>query len=268
MRKIEEIETPPFRTDVTFYQEMYESQAKLVENFVESKRQPPWPMDLNTRPSQQFMRDLIGFLEEELIEGYERIEELTRDYQRSDRDPKEVKDLVVMFNEEQADCLALFIEVLQYSNIDVISLEEYYKQYLTLAGFKGKITQDPLKMAFFHAQLNNGAFYRKGLKFRLMDSDSDITTGGCEVSNSQLEVSQRQLFQVTKYLRLATNLLKNKYWKETDTEVNMEKFHEYIMEAWLYYFLFLESNGFTRESVRGTFMRKNIINLERIANKY
>jgi hypothetical protein len=252
---------------VTFMSELYEMQSKLVTLYCDQGKQSPPPIDLTKKDNQKFIRDLIGFLEEEIFEGYEHLEELTRTH--PEIKPKQVMELIEKYNEEQSDAMHFFIEILMYVNIQVEDLRTYYETYFTQKDLKGMIDNDPLIMAFNHATTVDYMIgLRQRVSFRIAQTVDDLSTGGVLVGANSLTQSKEALFESFKYLRLATNHLKNKYWKDSETGINMELFFENIMEAWLHYVLYLHINGYTARSVRDTYIRKNLVNIDRIKNKY
>lgn len=267
MRKVREVEIPPRIPDKSIYSEIHDRQASLVKLYVDKGKQPDFPVDMNSKENQNFMREIIGFLEEEIIEAYEILERITHEHHVLK--PAQIKVLIEEYNEEQADAFHLFVEVLQYSNILDFDLGAYYVKYFTDTDQVHLINPDPLVMAFNHAStVDYLALLRTRSTFRVFEISDDLTTGGTKVGANSLDQSEKALFSVFKYMRKATNQLKNKYWKETETGVNIEKYHELIMESWLYYILYLKINGFTPESVRDTYIRKNEVNLDRIKHKY
>jgi hypothetical protein len=267
IRKIEEIKIPKRANGASQYKVMETLQKRLIDLYIEKKGQIPYPVDVNNTDSQKFIRELFGFINEEISESFEVLEYLTRNHPQMKAD--QTLEMVKEYNVEQADCMAFMIEILLYCNIEEADLYAYYTLLLNEARMPELICGDVLKMAFDYAKsIDHMAIMRNRAKFRISRSTEDYHMGAATVGHVSLVETERTLFQVMYYLGLASNKLKNKYWKEETQGVNTEEFHKLIMETWLHYILYLQMNGFTEESVYLTFYRKNQINIDRINNKY
>lgn len=268
MLRVKEVTVEPKQEGVDSLAELFKLQGDLVKMYVDKKGQRPFPMPLSDKDNQKFLKELVGFLEEEIFEAYEVLEEIQSQHTKDRLKPADAKKLIEDYNEEQADGLHFFIEVLQYANVSVESLQEYYGLYFEAKDQLQMLDiTDTLQTAFNHAMTVD---YLAGQRvhFKLIDTTDDLTTGGTRISGQMMAHSKNALFEVIKYLRLATNQLRSKYWKEGESEPNYELFFDYLIEAWLHYILYLKIAGFTPESVRATYIRKNQVNIDRINNNY
>lgn len=264
---------------------IFDNQAKLVDKYIEAGKQGPYPAGLITKEEQAFIRELFGYLEEEIFEAYELIENMgikLETTQPNQITKKEVEAHLITFNEEIADTLAFWVEIFIYTNITADTLKEYYEVMFEQMDLGALLDKDnTINMVFSFAKniialsnrVNPRIIQSQAHNLRYHHRDLDIprnfNVGGNFISTGIVKLSEHYIFHSIKHLKVARNCLKKKYWRENGEEPNYDKFHNNLIEAFLNYSVFLLANGYeTSEQLVDIFMYKNNINLNRIKDKW
>lgn len=262
---------------------MWAQQTTLVDKYVENQKQGPYPMTLEDKPNQAFLRELFGFLEEELFEAYEHLETmglalhtiLPRDLGKPD-----VANYLKEFNEEIADTMAFFIEIFMYIGYDEQTVHDYYTTMLEQMDMLDlDMGPDTLQTSINYSKMILGYKYHKNfdgfkvgavnLLFHNPVEVPEMLIAGNYISDTIVNISREYLFHSIKHIKRATNCLKMKYWRENGEGVNYEKFYAQLMEAWLNYMVVLYINGYlSSEQIAWNFEQKNTKNLKRIEEKW
>jgi len=263
---------------------------ELMQKYNEKGKLPNWPLNLEEKEGQVFIRDLMGFLEEEIFEAFEHLEQTELALRKTDLDTNGRIDHLLKFNEEIADTLHLWFEVMIYFNIDLYAIEDYYKtlvkQKVLMPIPEADNYEDILGLAlrygFMVVYANNnitnqtlqlGALNVINMSTQYAIDEQQIPwellMGGKFISAKVVRESRDYLFDAIKHLQKARNTLKIKYWRNQDDRPNYEALHSNIMEAWLYYVCFLCRNNFqTPEQILHVYLRKHFINIDRLKNEW
>lgn len=265
---------------------IFEAQSNLVELYIKAEKQKPFPISLEDKDSQAFIRELFGYLQEELFEAFEILETDTGIFMVNPiQDIKVIEDHLVKFNEEISDTLCFFVEIFQYTGITEDSLYEYYSIMLEQMDLMRLSQQhDTLGTAINYAEFILQVGHRIDKRIIEVGSHNIIKhnpkvlncsipskyfEAGHLISSNTVTLSQYYIFNTLKHINITRNCLKMKYWRENGDGVNYEKFNHNLMEAWLNYTVFLYLNGFNNsERLATIFMIKNGINIERVKTKW
>ncbi len=262
---------------------IWAQQLKLVDKYIEKGKQVPYPVSIEEKPGQAFLRELFGFLEEEIFEAYEHIETMV--ITLNNVHPASLKGDVLKhlenFNEEVADTMAFWVEIFIYIGYDESTVKDYYAVVLEqmdmlhldrgpdilqtaiaysemILGFSHQVNHTKLKIASYNLLIQNDIF----------NTDENKLPGNW-ISDTVVNMSKDYIFQSIKHLNIARNCLKMKFWRETEGNTNHETFYQNLMESWLNYQVFLYITGYTLSTQFSyNFELKNKKNLERIETKW
>lgn len=262
----------------------------LMKMYNDAGKLPKWPAEIETSEGQVFMRDLMGFLEEEIFEAYEMLEVTELILRKGELTSEDRFNYFVNFNEEIADTLHIFFEVMIYFGIGLAEFNDYYlqlvinrqllprpeaiayKDYLALAiryadtilTINDDMNQSKLMMGNFN-MLNDG------LKYKIEDEGLpwEIFEGGKYLSAKLIRKCQYYIFHSLKHLHSARHTLKIKYWRNQDLKPDYATLHNNLMEAWLYYMCFLALCNFnSSRQIENIYLRKHFINVDRIKKEW
>lgn len=239
--------------------ELWKKQTELMQEYHNSGKLPSWPMALNDRLNQKFLRELMGFLEEEVFEAaslYPAIVEAV-----SKNQPEELPKLLLDFNEEIADTHHFWIELFIYNGYTVRDISNFYLELDKVRFFGFKADEDPLEMAFKYSSHHiQTELTPNRMLIHSMDKTDPLRIAGSEVGPNLLELFEKSIYQCVKHLNLSRNYLKNKYWTNSDREVDVAGYNMSVMEAWLQWNLAITLTGATYSSVTQCYLLKNKIN--------
>ena len=114
-------------------EKIFQLHESLLEKYLLIEGLPHWPINVNKREAQIILKDMSARVIEELGEGYESttyvLEMLDKNgfnFNRWEReDYRQLLNHLQNSNEEQADAIAFFVNLLFYSNINVDDIKEY-----------------------------------------------------------------------------------------------------------------------------------------------
>ena len=268
--KVDQLVTPG---GITF--NLFTLQASFM-TYLSSKGKIPaeYPLDLSQKSQQKVMRENISCHVEEMMEMHE-VYEMMHGLSAENID-KDLPNLLQKFNVEQADSLHFWLELFIFMDIGPTDLKEYYLILNQNRGIPTNPSDDALAMSLTYAEyLQNEdkeirLDYFKRASYRILANrdikGNDLNHAGVLVGSDILKLSEKYLFKVSYYLYLAMGLLKGKYWREEEIGVNQETFEKYVMEAWIYYTLYLNLHGFKADQMFITYFRKNEVNKHRQLN--
>lgn len=246
---------------------VWEEQMNLMGLYKDKGRLPEWQgIDLADRKTQKFIRDLIGFLEEEIIEAEDAYSSLVDAQLNPSLYPS--NNTNHDFNEEVADCLHFWVELFIYSGISYDMLMEYYHD-LSRASSMNTISDDVLKMALQYANSYRAQHHPNrgtmGFNIGLPDKWEPFSVNGTLVGEEMLLNYDNYTFKAIKSLKLAMNQLKNKYWKaKTDYSVDTSTYQRLIIEGWLYWTVSLTFTNYQDHmGMVYTYLLKNKVNINK-----
>lgn len=277
------IPIPDYNPEEDVLSYIYGRQLSIVNRYIEMGKIPfNYPLNLESRDEQQFMRELLGYLIEELSEAYEiYCKMVTLQYQQQGDTVKTKEYLVDMlykYNEELADILHFSLEIMLYSNINPDDINVYYRTLLQELGldesyyFDGNTLSTILQYAR-HCNIQRRIYSDKQfrLSYCIIKKDElkdDFICGGRYLSPVLQTENAIQLWDITHQYSLARNMLKKKPWRSSGIEVDYAKFQEQIMEGFLNLMRYMDLVGMTEDSILTVYTRKNLLLINRLNSGY
>lgn len=277
-----------------FLEEIYKMQSGLLEGYIGIEGLPQYPIDINTKASQSLLKDFTSRIVEELSEGYESFQLVSECFEKNQakiiyedgNTPEyvEVLNHLQNANEENADAIHFFIELLIYANIQPEDIRSYIVKTYGRSGNDSDIlnlamsTGLSLLMSSEDLKVGNPMNKYNLLKlYREMDSDNPLLKG----FNDRLMVGGRMydrndyalqypyiLWKITHHLNIARNFLKNKPWKQSQVMTQELKYQAELVKAFIYfcgYLMWLDMNS---EDVFYIYFKKNHVNRFRQKSNY
>lgn len=291
-----------------FLEEIYEMQKGLLERYIGIEGLPQYPIDINTKASQTLLKDFTSRIVEELSEGYESFQLVSECFEKNQakiiREGGDTPEYVEILNhlqnanEENADAIHFFIELLIYANIQPEDIKSYiikeYKDYYERWGYYGKFfgnNEDSenilsLAMGVGHQLLADSGYIEKKYpgniknllkEYREMSPNNHLIDG----FNEKLMLGGRMynlddyslqypfmLWKITHHLNIARNFLKNKPWKQSQVMTQELKYQAELVKAFIYFCGYLQWIDMCSEDVFYIYFKKNYINRFRQKSNY
>lgn len=248
--KFGEVELPE-GTEFTLEIMFKAKETLLAEYFNQGKLKFDWTKsNIHERETQNWIRETMGCLQEEIFEAKTILDatlELAHGLSEQLR-----QDQHLLYREEQADILHFWIELFIFSGLDHSDILYYYDALFKERNFYKPQTPDgfALAMSYAHHQL-----------FPIRPASPLMALSSTLVVE---QYGNKYLLLSLKYLNVARNQLKNKYWKSSEVETNKEQYINLLMESFIYYTLYMAVMGFGHAEVVKDYLTKNLINQERI----
>ena len=241
---------------------MFELQKVLIDHYVGIEGLPEYPLDINTKASQILIKDFISRIIEELGEAWESFEILMAarmEYQPEGNGP--LIPHLQNFNEEVADALHFWLELLIFSGFGPESLVEKFSNDSDELGEL---------IGFHNLELKNEDPRPLPSIWVIRDRDlkDEFLRGGRQLGQARYEKMKQLLWDVTFHLQIARNTLKNKPWKQTGMMTDEALYKMKLIDASASLFKFMAFCGFTKESIYTIYFKKNLVNQFRIKSKY
>lgn len=272
-------------------EEIYSLQKNLMEGYIGKieKDLPMYPIDVNSRKGQAVLKDMSARVIEEIGEGYESTTyalQLLGKYGfnksiMTDEDHTMLLNHLQNSNEEQADAIAFFVELMLYCNILPEDVYRYVqnvllKKYQTNKRFYWNL-ESLMEVGLALLQERFGDL-TSGLYRVIEDEDfetkeeadhvfSYIPGYNC-ISLDFHDNEAKLAWEVTYHLSVARNFLKNKPWKQTGVMTDEKALQEEIVIAFIEYLGYLNYCGFTAQSVYVLRFKKHKVNEFRQKSNY
>ena len=248
--------------------EIFALQKVILESYIKIESMPRYPIDINTKESQKLLKDFSGRIVEELGEGYESYL-IMLDMFHNGVDESSMIPHLQNFNEELSDAIHFWLELMIYSGYEVSKMNQWLQGYTGTDLSKGDGLSNwfALGRTLVEADL-------KGLRFasRSVINDEDLDDmflmGGRKLSSKIRDVMKQYLWDITYWLQMARNTLKNKPWKQTQMMTDSNIYETSVRECTVALFKFLAFVELTPESFYTIYYKKNKVNQFRIASKY
>jgi NTP pyrophosphatase (non-canonical NTP hydrolase) len=246
---------------------MFKAQEALISKYVELGRMPKFPVQLSSREGQKVMKELGGYLIEELSEMHE---EYLKLYLCVDLNMQsEVSGTFDDFKEEMADCLHFVFEILIYAGISYEGLLNLINSYSPLeSSLNMETTEFDWSSLFNWANRYNANEVPPIEKTTLYKISTDKGFWPMGISPQTIEIQCQFLWNITHWSKKADMYLKNKPWKATQQPIDVLAYEQTLFQLFLMFIRTAQYFGFTAEMLFGYYMRKNEKNLERIKNNY
>ena len=276
-------------------EKIFQLHESLLEKYLPIEGLPHWPINVNKREAQVILKDMSARVIEELGEGYESttyvLEMLDKNgfnFNRWEReDYRQLLNHLQNSNEEQADAIAFFVNLLFYSNITV----EDVKDYLVAKGLnkmvdstipKEDMSTDFIMMVglgilqnrFEDSKENQHTWdiFNPGLfeQFDIKDYDkvASYTPAFHKISWGSHDIEAKMCWELSYHLSVARNYLKNKPWKQTGEMTDEQRYQEEVVMAFLELLGYFRYIGFTAESLLQLRYKKHLVCEFRIKSKY
>ena len=272
-------------------EEIYNLQKNLMEGYIGKieKDLPMYPIDVNSRKGQAVLKDMSARVIEEIGEGYESTTyalQLLGKYGfnkniMTEEDHTMLLNHLQNSNEEQADAIAFFVELMLYCNILPEDVYRYVqnvllKKYQTNKRFYWNL-ESLMEVGLALLQERFGDI-TSGLYRVIEDEDfetqeeadhvfSYIPGYNC-ISLDFHDNEAKLAWEVTYHLSVARNFLKNKPWKQTGVMTDEKALQEEIVIAFIEYLGYLKYCGFTAQSVYVLRFKKHKVNEFRQKSNY
>lgn len=250
---------------------MFEYQTNLINKYISLGKLPSLELDLSLKINQNFLRHTISNILEELGESYN---EQVRAFQifstkvyTSSETMAEIKIPLGRLQEEIADILHFFIELLIYSNIEADDINAYYKQILVPQGLGDLIFEEGLLTTF--ATVRNSIIVDDEHRVSVFESYKfpfQERIAGMNQGYNLMQQLGKVYWQVAySLLYKAQNNLKEKNWRGTkETKSNIQAYQEGLMEAWTWLFILFDLYRMDEILLYKAYEDKNIINQQRL----
>lgn len=253
-------------------EKMFKLQLAVIERLKPIQKLPDYPLDLNKRESQEFLKKMSYCVLEELAEAAEESEKIFEAVSTNNLELAKVhcRD----FNIEISDTLHFILEVLIYSGCDEYMLFTVIESLLMDRNMESLMIRDDLLGTLF----NIGAFLNRDLNppkqskfmvFKTQETIDQVNSAGLSrISKEVLGEQSKFLWEITKKLLLSMNQLKNKEWNQSERMVNVVKYFEHLVDTVIVINQYFSFVGLTPISLFNNFLHKDRIIHERINEKY
>ena len=133
-------EEPGIIPEHKYLEEIYQMQKNLLSGYIGIEGLPQYPVDINTKASQTLLKDFTARVIEELSEGYESFENVMDLFEANHSklvqthgdciEYTEILNHLQNANEENADAIHFFIELLIYANIQPEDIMAYMVKWV------------------------------------------------------------------------------------------------------------------------------------------
>ena len=276
-------------------EKIFQLHESLLEKYLPIEGLPHWPINVNKREAQVILKDMSARVIEELGEGYESttyvlemLDKIGFNFNRWEMEEyRQLLNHLQNSNEEQADAIAFFVNLLFYSNITV----EDVKGYLVAKGLnkmvdstipKEDMSTDFVMMVglgilqnrFEDSKENQHTWdiFNPGLfeQFDIKDYDkvASYTPAFHKISWGSHDIEAKMCWELSYHLSVARNYLKNKPWKQTGVMTDEQRYQEEVVIAFLELLGYFRYIGFTAESLLQLRYKKHLVCEFRIKSKY
>lgn len=274
-------------------EKIFQLHEGLLEKYLPIEGLPHWPINVNKRDAQAILKDMSARVIEELGEGYESttyvlqmLDKLGFNFNRWEReDYRQLLNHLQNSNEEQADAIAFFMNLLLYSNITVEDVKDYVKikfsklwenldsdigdtdaLMMVGLGILQNRFEDAKENLHTWGVFNPGLFDQFGIKnYYQVDS---YTPAFHKLSWEYHDVEAKMCWELSYHLSVARNYLKNKPWKQTGEMTDEQRYQEEIVIAFLELLGYFRFIGFDADSLLQLRYKKHLVCEFRIKSKY
>lgn len=267
---------------------LYQLHTGLLDKYLEIEHLPKYPININSREGQAVVKDMAARVIEEIGEGYESttyaLQMLDKNGYNFNTWSQEDYQLLLNHlqnsNEEQADALAFYLNLMLFSNISPEDIYSYCKEKFNLKannlsdcmniGYdllisrfsKTKILDDnPWTM--LSDRIMRDYFYRSDY-----ETVNVYTPAFHKISWYFHDIEAEMAWEISYHLSVARNYLKNKPWKQTMELTDSIRYQSEIVYAFILLLGYFKWVGFTVESLLQLRYCKHLVCLFRIKSKY
>ncbi len=296
-------EEPGIIPEHKYLEEIYKMQKNLLSGYIGIEGLPQYPVDINTKASQTLLKDFTARVIEELSEGYESFENVMALFEASHAklvqtqgdciEYTEILNNLQNANEENADAIHFFIELLIYANIQPKDIMTYMEKWVKdnnctppVVYSLNKNRDDILRTAMnlgvmwimdegdisviFHNNATDLTKWYENMDSEThLDYNTKLLVGGRYFNHVEYSVNfPYLLWKITHHLNIARNFLKNKPWKQSQVMTQELKYQSELVKAFIYFCGYLGWIGMGSNDVFYIYFKKNHINMFRQKSKY
>lgn len=267
-------------------EEIFSLQKNLIDGYIKIESLPQYPINIQSKSSQTLIKDFVGRVIEELSESYESLMEIDSIIQNtiyskgglnniSEEDSEKILSELQNASEEISDALHFFIELLIYTDISASDIYDYLKNHSSFG-----LSDNPLFEAMILGSRYLGNYnelsdnqlriYLNNLPiFQNKDIDWGLRQFGSTYSQELFNINLKCYFwDITHYLNLARNCLKNKPWKQSQMLTDSAKFRDYLIKSFILFLGTCYSMDLSSGNLYRNYFKKNRINLFRQKSHY
>jgi hypothetical protein len=246
---------------------IFKYQKNIMDEYVKRGMLPAYPVPINSRPGQEQIKKIMGWVIEEIGETSMQYNNTIDHYLNEPGKDGLIKMLDETFM-EVADALHFFVELMIFSGIEAEDVLTYYEALAKERNLDSFITSDGLTTSDNYAQHTNvfddpvrvARYYSVSINMEPMIKP--------KLSEDLHIAIQLVMWETVRSLTLTSNLLKKRDWSESERETSITSYQLKLMESWLYFMKFINLMGFDAKALYYYYERKNLIVQERLANKY
>ena len=250
--------------------EIYDMQKALLDQYVKIEKIVEYPVNIDAPSAQVLIKDFIARVTEELGEAYESYLALRAMDNSGNLTPEKALPLIYNFNEELADATHFLMETLIVTGITHEELEKHIAEILFIRGYGMTVSGNLYGTirAYLYYVLNIPTLLGTQDYKMHFDSENPFIQGGRVLTPEMEKHTALLMWNVTYYLQLARNSLKNKPWKQTKILSDKKAFKYHIIAAFIAFIALCEEVGINEDSFYNVYYAKNQVNGFRIASKY
>lgn len=244
-----------------------------VEDFTD------YPLKLDQKENQLIIKDFIGRITEELMEAFTPLMWLTNIAEEAvmeENSQVAVIQTLYELNEELADVLHFYIEMMILVGLDVPDILDHIYAERDLSNLQG--IDDLAVIAHIIKEENILSFKYAGtrsisnLNYKLVDKDGNslIPTeiqGGTQSGSIIYQSALNDTFNIIYLLNILRGKLKKKQWRDNEDKVEQNAINTLVLGGFKALMSLFEMIGYTPYSMYDCYLRKNVININRINEK-
>lgn len=252
--------------------QMYHDQALYINELINLGKAPDLSLiqdDFNSLTAQAYIRDVIGYLTEEMFEAREVLTEILKNITTNNQIP----GLLTDYNEEVADVLSFWGNLFFYLDIPNEKFHEIYRQvaadnqltYPQVGDYEVDPLYDGIMLAkqMFSRSYNMEVLSMRSFSYQI-DQSVHHQVGGHIIGPELVAEYDKGLMETLAQLNIARNNMKIKEWTVKAKESNYNLVVDSIVKAFLNYQYCLVSMSHRETMVAKTFLSKSIIKFERL----
>lgn len=252
----------------TAFSDLFVLQKILINHYVKIEGLPQYPLEIHTKQSQNIIKDFSARIIEELGEGFESYMTMMDMFHHGE-DEKDMIPHLQNFNEEIADAIHFWLELMIFSGYEVSHLQKWMEQDWEVSFRNPDIFDEYMKLG---AYIVESSIPMIKIPKRMVIKDAELKDeflrGGRALSKVLCNQMKVYLWDITYYLQMARNTLKNKPWKQSHMLTDLGQYETALKKAAYSMFTFFYFAGFTKESLFHIYYKKNKVNQFRIQSKY
>jgi len=268
----------------------YGYQKQLIDLYIgKGVSLPPYPLDVNIKSSQSFIKELIYFIVEELTETHEAYRKLMANYEEAPDDLSPTdwamsnNILALDLIEETSDIYHFINEILVYLNMDMGLIRVKLKNDAQDLGMLEDGLGDALtveNVTKFARYVSTNKIKPSSIFARRVLIDIPVTktsTSGIKSKNykislnfdggTQIQTQLAFLDCINSFVNIG-RLLKKKKWREGQVDTDIDMLHLVAYKAFISFFDLIENLGIDYQSFMQACLTKQNINRSRIEQEY